>query len=141
MEIADRDSKGSTLHQPRVQDVDLELCVHLMTLQTGRQSTKVDLLHRHSEVLGGSPTEVRKAQDQPPHGSCRSFDINNRRLVASSDMHQVNLLLSEWRRLECYRIQRSEATRCLRGRGTEEDTSPGKENRSSLDTGAAVQRT
>ena len=27
--------------------------------------------------------EVKKAQDQPLHGSCRSFDINNRRLVAS----------------------------------------------------------
>ena len=28
-----------------------------MTLQTGRPSTKVDLPHRHSEVLGGSSTQ------------------------------------------------------------------------------------
>ena len=47
----------SALHHPRVQDVELELCVHLMTLQTGRSSTEVDLPHRRSQVLGGSPTQ------------------------------------------------------------------------------------
>ena len=82
--------------------------------------------------------EVRKALDQPLRGSCRSFDINNRRLVASSDVHQVNLLLSECRQLEFYRVQRSEVTQCPQGRETKEDTSPGEENHSSLDTEAAI---
>ena len=58
-----------------------------MTLQTGRPSTEVDLPHWHSEVFGGSPTQkVRYAQDLPLHGS---------RLVACSDVHEVNLLLPE----------------------------------------------
>ena len=39
-----------------MKDVDLELCVHLMTLETARLSTEVDLPHWPSDVLGGSPT-------------------------------------------------------------------------------------
>ena len=57
VETANQDSKGFDSSPARVQDVDLELCVHLMTLQTGRSSTEGDLPHRHSEVLGGSPTQ------------------------------------------------------------------------------------
>ena len=50
----------STLHQPRMQDVDLELCVHLMTLQTGRLSTAVDLPHSTVRSLADHQQGGRK---------------------------------------------------------------------------------
>ena len=61
-----------TLHQLRVKDIDLELGVHLMSLQTGCLSMEVDLPHLHIEVLGESPTR-RKSEIHRIDQSCSKF--------------------------------------------------------------------